>query len=148
MSKRKTTEDFVQQAKAVHGDKYDYSQVIYKRLDEVVSIICPKHGAFLQRPDVHIHGGGCQKCYQERRTEVPLDATKYFIERARQKHKDKYDYSLVEYINMKKPVSIFCRKHGVFRQIPDNHLKGCGCPKCAGKNKSTQDFIQVYKNIH
>ena len=58
----KTTEDFIKQAKEIHGDKYDYSKVIYKRGDIPVTIICPDHGEFEQKPYLHLDGCGCQKC--------------------------------------------------------------------------------------
>jgi len=57
--------------------------------------------------------------------------TEEFIERARKIHGDKYDYSLVEYKNAKTKIKIICSIHGVFEQIPDNHLrKKYGCPFC------------------
>ena len=48
-----TTEEFIAKAKAVHGDKYDYSQVEYVNNHTKVSIICPIHGVFRQRPLDH-----------------------------------------------------------------------------------------------
>lgn len=64
----------------------------------------------------------------------------YFLERAKQKYNDKYDYSLVEYKNAKTKVKIKCPIHGVFEQIPDNHLnKKCGCGLCLNK---TENYIQ------
>lgn len=49
---------------------------------------------------------------------------------AKEKHHDKYDYSLVEYINSVTKVKIICSKHKVFEQKPSDHLAG-GCRKCA-----------------
>ena len=64
----------------------------------------------------------------------------YFLERAKQKYNDKYDYSLVEYKNAKTKVKIKCPIHGVFEQIPDNHLnKKCGCGLYLNK---TENYIQ------
>lgn len=60
-----------------------------------------------------------------------------------------YDYSLVEYINQRTFVNIICPIHGIFKQIPKDHLKGCGCIKCSGKNKKSLDeFIKEGKLIH
>ena len=61
-----TTEEFIQKAKAVHGDKYDYSKVEYVNYRTRLLIICPKHGEFWQRPDIHLQGKGCTKCGRER----------------------------------------------------------------------------------
>ena len=54
-----------------------------------------------------------------------------FIERANIIHKNKYDYSLVNYINARTKVKIICPIHGVFSQSAGSHLHGCGCPACA-----------------
>ena len=71
-----------------------------------------------------------------------------FIEKSNFIHKNKYDYSLVKYINNKTKVSIICKEHGIFEQKPNTHLCKAGCPKCVGKNKSTEDFISESKLIH
>ena len=62
MGKRKTTEQFIAEAKAVHGSKYDYSKVEYKNNKTKVCIICHIHGEFLQVPKDHLDGIGCKKC--------------------------------------------------------------------------------------
>ena len=62
-SVRKTTHQFVVEAKSVHGDKYDYSKTQYLTNREKVLIICPIHGDFWQRPSDHLSGKyGCPKC--------------------------------------------------------------------------------------
>ena len=63
--KNMTTEEFIQKAKAVHGDKYNYSKVEYVNAKTKVCIICPKHGEFWQNPDSHNRGVGCPKCANE-----------------------------------------------------------------------------------
>ena len=55
-----------------------------------------------------------------------------FIKESHEKHKGKYDYSKVEYVNSATKVCIVCPEHGVFWQIPNNHLSGNGCSKCNG----------------
>ena len=57
-----TTEEFIAKAKAVHGDKYDYSKVEYGNIYTRVCIICPKHGEFLQVARQHLKGIGCPAC--------------------------------------------------------------------------------------
>lgn len=71
-----------------------------------------------------------------------------FITRAREVHGDKYDYSLVEYKSTHTKVKIVCPIHGVFEQEPNQHLAGAGCPKCAGKMQTTEDFIRKAREIH
>lgn len=58
-----TTEEFIKKAKEVHGDKYDYSKVVYKGTDTLVTIICPEHGEFTQTPYHHLRRRhGCPNC--------------------------------------------------------------------------------------
>lgn len=71
-----------------------------------------------------------------------------FIQDSRNKHGDRYDYSLVEYVNSQTKVKIICANHGVFNQSPNKHLLGRGCPKCVGKGKNTKDFILQAQKAH
>lgn len=151
MSKRKTTEEFIQQAIAVHGDKYDYSLVEYKHCESKVTIICPVHGLFNQSPRSHLQGKGqgCIECAGKAKK-----TTKSFVQQAIAIHGDTYDYSLVEYVNGKTKVKIACRTHGIFEQLPNNHLRVGGCAKCGAnrrgfKCRSTKSrFIQQAKSVH
>lgn len=62
-NKLKTTEQFIEEARIVHGDIYDYSLVNYTGKDNKVKIICKKHGIFLQTPHQHVTSKhGCPKC--------------------------------------------------------------------------------------
>ena len=123
---KKTTEEFIQEAKTIHGDKYDYSKVEYKNAYTKICIICPNHGEFWQTPSHHLSGQGCPKCNGK------LKYTKEnFIKKAREIHKDKYDYSKIKYVNAHTGICIICPDHGEFWQLPCNHLKGCGCGLCA-----------------
>jgi len=60
--KNLNTEEFIEKAKEVHGDRYDYSKVNYKNAKEKVIILCKKHGEFLQNSHNHLCGNGCPKC--------------------------------------------------------------------------------------
>ena len=53
-----------------------------------------------------------------------------FIEKSKKIHGDRYDYSLVEYVNNSTKVKIICHTHGVFEQIPAKHTRGSNCPSC------------------
>lgn len=131
MSKRKTTEQFVQEAQLVHGNKYDYSKVDYKGKDVKVIIICKEHGEFLQRPHNHLKGQGCPKCSGR------YMSTDYFKEKASKIHNGKYNYDKVQYKSNTSKVVINCPIHGDFKQTPHEHLSGNGCQKCKS---------EVYKN--
>ena len=142
---RMTRDDFIQKAREIHGDKYDYSHVIYTNVKTKVKIVCPLHGVFQQTPDKHLHGKcGCPKCAGNKK-----DTNFSFVKKARDVHGDKYDYSEVCYVNNKTPVNIICRVHGVFQQTPNNHLSGKGCPKCAGNVVlTTREFVEMAREIH
>ena len=62
MPQRKTIEEFIEEARKVHGDKYDYSKVEYVNNHTKVCIICPEHGEFWQQPSAHLMGQGCFHC--------------------------------------------------------------------------------------
>lgn len=139
------TEIFVTKANLKHGDKYNYDLTNYIKTKLKVVIICKIHGNFEQKPNYHLQGNGCPKCNGRIK-----DTKNTFIEKAKLKHNNKYDYSLVEYIKSKIKVKIICKNenHGVFLQTPNDHITGYGCPKCAGRNKTTSDFINEAKLIH
>lgn len=144
MRKRKTTEEFIEQAKAVHGDKYDYSKLEYKGCKVKVCIICPEHGEFWQTPDNHVNNKqGCPKCSNN----VQL-TTEKFINKAQQVHGNKYDYSKVNYINYFTNVVIICPKHGEFEQLPANHLKGFGCYLCGRERTNNSKKVDINKSIN
>ena len=143
-----TREEFIEKAKEIHGDKYEYSKVEYKNTTTKVCIICKEdgHGEFYQTPVNHLRGSGCPKCSGNAKL-----TTEEFIKKAREKHGDKYDYSKVEYNGGKNKVCIICKKdcHGEFYQRPTIHLQGYGCSKCSEKaNLTTEEFIKKAKEIH
>ena len=146
-SSRKSLEQFLQDAKRIHGDRYNYSKVELVNYQTKVIIICPVHGEFTQSPTLHLQGSGCPKCGNER--ESLRMTTEGFIQKAKQIHGDRYDYSKVEYVGNKAKVCIICRDHGEFWQEARMHLSGCGCPICAGRKKMrTSDFVKKARSIH
>lgn len=127
---KKTTEDFILEAKSIHGDKYDYSKTKYTHAFNDVIITCPMHGDFKQRPNNHLNSCGCKKCSLDDISKQFSDNKESFIEKAVKVHGDKYGYSLVNYIDSTTNVKIICQKHGEFEQLPSNHLQGTRCPLC------------------
>lgn len=155
---RKSSQDFVADAKRIHGDTYDYSSTVYVSAKAKVSIICPHHGPFLQEPSSHLSGVGCPTCWKERKTRLPLETLRKreetFLKMAKGVHGDDYDYSMVFYERSNKPVQILCPKHGAFFQRPNVHLRGGGCPTCAdqarglGRRSSIHEFIRRAAEVH
>ena len=152
-TKKNTTASFIEKARKVHGDKYDYSKVNYVNNKEKVCIVCPEHGEFFKDPHNHLKGQGCPIC-GKKITRQKKFTTEQFIEEAKKIHGDKYDYSQCEYVDMNTKTKIICQEHGVFYQKPYSHLYGCGCKQCAcdslgfSKRKSTEQFIEEAKKIH
>ena len=146
MSKKKTTEQFIEEARLIHGDKYDYSKVEYENNKKPVCIICPEHGEFWQAPQNHLsQKQGCPLCNHRSYKYT----TEEFIQRAREVHGNKYDYSKVVYETGRKKVCIICPEHGEFWQTPQKHLSGQGCARCYGNVKMTQEeFIERANKIH
>ena len=133
MPRKKTKEEFIKEAIMVHGNKYDYSRVVYVNNNTKVEIVCYEHGSFWQLPRTHVNKScGCPKC-----SKVYSDQS-YFIENATRIHKGKYDYSKVNYIDCKTKICIICPEHGEYWTTPNSHISGCGCRKCDNKRKSNQ----------
>ena len=143
-----TTEKFVERARKVHGEKYNYSKVEYVNSETKVCIICPLHGEFWQRPSTHFRGQGCPICGVEARTKKLVKNKEIFIEEANKKHNNKYDYSKVEYKDANTKVCIICPIHGEFWQTPASHLTGRGCNLCSKPVHDTNSFIEKAKEKH
>lgn len=125
-----TTEQFIEKAKSIHGDKYSYDKVIYKNSNTKIVITCDIHGDFNQQAGSHLQGIGCPNCKADKLRDIKLSNTNDFIEKARAIHGDRYDYSDTIYEKSKKKILIICPVHGEFIQHAGSHLRGVGCPNC------------------
>ncbi len=139
MSIKITTEEFIEKARAIHGDRYDYSLVEYVNALTKVKIICKIHGIFEQKCVIHHVGSGCLICAKTNKT------TEEFIEKAKLKHGDRYDYSLVNYVDTKTNIDVICKVHGIYSQTSRSHLKNGGCPKCGKYSKTTDYYVDELK---
>ena len=145
--RRKPQDDFIAQCKAIHGDRYDYSQTVYKGKRKKVTIICREHGPFEQWPDGHLAGQGCKWCKCDMQKDLFSMGRDEFIFKARKVHGDKYDYSQVVYVNNKTNVTVICPEHGPFEVMPQDHIqKKNGCPKCQTSKGETS--IHVWLDAH
>lgn len=135
-NKKLTTEEFIKKAREVHGNKYDYSKVIYNGLHKKVCIVCPEHGEFWQEAGSHLKGRGCPICWYKKNGNSCRKSLEVFIEQARKIHGDKYDYSKVKYINSFTKVCIICPEHGEFWQTPVHHLPA-----------TVADFVEEQLNL-
>lgn len=142
-----TTEEWISKAKEIHGNKYEYDKVDYIDNRTPITITCPIHGDFNQTPNSHLNGRGCPKCGREKAKESNLKNTSEFIQESIQVHGDKYNYSLVNYTGKDRKVKIICPIHGEFEQRPNDHLRGCGCPKCneSKGEKLINNYLKILK---
>lgn len=143
----RTMDSILKDFSVTHGVLYDYSLVDYTGIFNKVKIICKTHGIFEQTPDNHIRGTGCPICCNIERSEIHSDNLSDFINKANNRHVNKYDYSLVDYKGTSVAVKIICPKHGVFEQLPNGHLSGAGCPRC-NSSKGEIKIMKFLNNIN
>lgn len=132
---------FISNSIKIHGDIYDYSLVDYKNNKTKVKIICKSHGVFEQKPNCHLSGRKCFKCFGKIKK-----TSDDFISDSIRIHGYKYDYSKVNYLSTDRKVIICCSTHGDFLQIPQSHINGSGCYKCKPNYKQTKDNF-ILKSI-
>lgn len=144
-SMRFTTSDFIKRSTINHGDKYDYSKVEYVDKHTRVEIVCQEHGSFLQEAGEHMRGAGCPKCARDK-CKITTDT---FLSRVTEVHGDKYNYSLVNYVNVNTKVEIICQDHGSFFQDAREHYRGSGCPSCSvsGYDKNTPATLYILRSV-
>ena len=146
-TKKSTTDEFIKKSKLIYGNRYDYSLVNYKNISTKVKIICFIHGEFEQLPSNHLSGYNCIECSKYNKKEK-ITNTEEFIFCSKIVHNNKYDYSLVNYINCDTKVKIICSKHGMFEQNTGHHMNGNGCSQCVRKKYNTKIFIDDSIKIH
>jgi very-short-patch-repair endonuclease len=151
-SRVRNTQDFINKAKQIYGpDRYIYDKSVYTKAQDPITVECPKHGPFTKKAYSFLDGSGCPDCGIESRASKSRIGTESFIEKSKEIHGDKYDYSKVIYKNNSTPVTIICpiEGHGEFKQQPQSHIgQSAGCPKCANRYMDTDYFIQKSKKIH
>ena len=135
-----TENNFINIASDIHNNKYDYSMVDYINSHKKVKIICKEHGIFEQSPYHHLQRQECSKCSGKYKY-----TTEEYISRVDTIHNNKYDYSLVDYINNYTKIKILCKKHGIFEQSPISHASGIGCPICC-ESKGEIKISQILKS--
>lgn len=131
-SKKTNHQDAIDKCVKQHGDKYDYSNVVFEKVTDKIVITCPEHGVFKQRLINHYRGQGCPKCGKSSMGEKQTMTFSDFVKKAQMVHGDRYEYSDIGYENYRSKVTITCDKHGPFLQSAENHYSsGAGCPSCA-----------------
>lgn len=136
-----TTEQFTNKVRQIHGEKYDYSQVEYVNNSTKINIKCNSCGNTIYlTPSHHLRGQGCKPCSMKQFADKQRFTKEDFIARSIEVHGNKYNYSLVDYINKETKVKIICHIHGVFEQKPANHWR-YGCNQCGYDNSRRKQSL-------
>lgn len=148
MAKPHTTEQFIKKCIKIHGtDKYDYSEINYVNNRTKIKIICKVCGnIFYQRPDNHIYRMyGCPICAKISRANKQKMGKALFVQKAKEIHCDKYDYSSIRYESNRKHIKIYCKLCSeFFMQRPYSHLKGWGHQKCCSDIFSPTEYGKAH----
>lgn len=152
--RKSNTKEFIEKAKKIFEDQYDYSEVDYINSYSKVKIGCKIHGFFEIIPKNHLSKQGCRLCrYINQKNKRTMSLTE-FINRSTNLFGNRYDYTKVIYINSQSKVIIICKDHGEYLITPSQHLCNVGCKLCGIKTVSlkktytTQEFIDRSKEIH
>lgn len=136
--------------------RYTLEKSTYVSGHKKMKMFCKEHGEFFASPYSIISGRkiGCEVCSTTQFISKVRKTTEEFIEEAISIHGGKYDYSKVNYTTAHDNVEIICPIHGSFSQIPNNHLKRIGCPKCGSirtgiaKANDFDEVIEQFKKVH
>jgi very-short-patch-repair endonuclease len=136
-----TTDEFIIQARLVHGDRFDYDLIDYVNMSTKIRVVCRKHNiGFNQTPTNHLHGPiGCPECNENIRSEMSRSE---FIKRANKIHDNIYDYSLIN-DDLSGSLDIICPIHGVYYEKRYFHLRGYGCPECRKKENRVKSKGEI-----
>ena len=156
-SPKYTNEQWIGLAMQRHGKRYIYTKIDYTGSRNKIIIICKEHGEFNQVASDHLLGYNCPRCAELTRGRQQRHSQKNVISRFKKIHGRKYLYHLVKYETMRIKVTIVCRNHGPFEQVPHTHLYGKGCPSCSeskGENaiatllkKNNINFIREFSFV-
>ncbi len=140
---------FIQKAKKIHNNLYNYSKVIYINCEIKVIIYCNTcQKDFKQRPSQHLSGRGCWNCGIKKRLINRTLTKEEFIKRVNKIHDNKYDYINSNYINTRTKIKIYCKKcKEYFIITPNKHIGGRGCIRCSKYKQYSEISIKWLKNI-
>lgn len=154
LNRRSSTEEWIAKVLAKHpefADKYDYSQAVYTKTDEPVTIICKTCGRVCTpKARKHMEGQGCKSCAGRKSAEKSVPTFPEMVKRAQEVHGDEYEYFEDSYICMSKEMMIRHKKCGnVFSQRPEFHIgKKQGCPFCQHVVSSGEKGVLAFVKEH
>lgn len=143
-----TNQEFIDRCKKYYPT-YDYSKCVYTTRDAPVTVICKKHNYEFYPLAQNLERGQamCPMCKKEVYKETFTMSQNDYIKRCKEIHNNKYDYSKTVYTKMDDKVIITCPKHGEFKQLASNHIRGYGCPKCK-RSKGEEQIAIILENLN
>ena len=156
MKKEITTQDFIDRARQIHGDKYNYTKSLYTGSDSKLIVTCLIHGDWQLDARSHLRGNGCQRCANQAKANLISEiAREEFVDKASKIHNNFYSYEKFIYTTSKEKGIVSCRLHRDYLQSPNSHLAGAGCRECGilsystpKREKAAQTFIERAKKVH
>jgi G:T-mismatch repair DNA endonuclease (very short patch repair protein) len=140
-------ETFENRAREKYGDKFEYFKDTYVNLSEKMTLRCPEHGIINMTPQSHIIcKTGCKACGISDFIKKKTYTHHEFIELAKQKHGELYDYTKTIYTKGSELIIVICKTHGEFQQMAKKHLMG-GCRKCADELHASQKRKPIEKYV-
>ena len=146
---RRSTESLVEELRGIYGDTYDLSKMV-RVSSGVVTLVCDLHGPFTKSMQTHRTWGlGCKLCNRRVKYDRKIaERGAEFEGKARNTHGDKYQYTKTVYAGAAKNVVVTCPLHGDFVLNAANHLRGQGCPYCAGSATCDNDYKRRVDEVH
>jgi hypothetical protein len=139
-SKRLTIQQFIDKAKLLHGEKFDYSQTVYKNATTKLTIICKIHGEQTMLPHHHTNNKsyGCAMCGKQAINRNKILTQEEFLNRV--KNLEGLNFNKTIYKTKREKIIVTCNTHGDYSTTAEVLLKLCGCPKC--KSSTGEDIIE------
>lgn len=146
---RMTQEEFIHKSKEIHGDKFDYSLVIFTGVNKKVELVCNDCGDHIhQTPSNNLMGNSCMRCSRRK-----PHTTETFVDMITKIHGDKFGYHAVDYVNMSTKVKLWCNNCQKYIYKDPRNLLYSGCLTCSGKETLTQEeflrrSIEAHGNLY
>ena len=144
MGAKLTPDEFIIRSKKIHNNKYSYDKTVYTTSHNSVIVGCPIHGDFEQKAYRHLAGSGCNACGNSTTKSKLSMSSDEFIKRCKERHNNFYDYSLVDFKDLKSRIDIICPKHGQYSLVAVNHMNGSRCKQCRLEMESLSDKQKKY----
>lgn len=148
-SKLKGMDSFIEDAKKIHGERYDYSKSSFTVRRDKITIICKEHGEFKQTAANHVRGQGCPTCSKNERGIKIRKSEKDFFDDCNYIHNKKYNYSKTTYQGMNSIIEPICPVHGSFKVLAIKHYhRNQGCPHCSDEQLKSRPIIEMEQYLN